>query len=188
MRGYYTNPSRADDCFVPFNVGKTRRYLYFYGKEFESITGGWIFNTNKNGGSLLDCLQYGATNTKTKDSDGIYLYVNITSSSGSLGFASCYTEEKIDLTNYSKLIIFADVSTGGKAASVQIRSADPCDGGQYTDRVLTLTPSVGLDYSWLDISSLSGSYWIVLMTNGYGGDEGGQAGTKSMKVHELWVE
>ena len=182
--GYYG----ADGSLIPFNVDSDRKYLYLSGKEFESVTGGWIFNSNKNGGSLLDCLQYGATNSKRKYSDGIYLYINITSASGSLGFASCYSKNAIDLTNYSKLVVFADVSTGSKGASIQIRNVNPCNGGQYTNRVLTLTPFNGLNYGWIDISSLSGKYWILLILNGYGGDNGGNPGSKSMKIHKIWLE
>jgi hypothetical protein len=85
VRGYYTNPSRADDCFIPFKMKSPSNYIYNKGDLCYELSGGWY--------SLdvgYDFLE-----------DGIYTTWRQTGNSN----ATISTVSPIDCSLYNKLIV-----------------------------------------------------------------------------------
>ena len=88
---------------------QNRQYLYNYGDEFTSITGGWTNPAIVTGTWQFDCIYSNTSITRTKNSDNLYLR-GWTRSQGAYNqaFAASFTTtNKVDLTGYSRLYVKA---------------------------------------------------------------------------------
>lgn len=123
-------------------------YLYNSGDECISVTGGW---TAYKGGS---------SSSMTKNNDSITLKG---SSDNSI---TAMTSQKIDLTNFNKIeISVIDVKKSG-TWHAKLRATEEQKNAPAAAAELTLAFETGTQY--LDVSSLTGSYYIALYL--YGGD------------------
>ncbi|MGM9588313.1 MAG: immunoglobulin domain-containing protein [Candidatus Limivicinus sp.] len=144
-------------------VTVTDLYLYNEGDQCTENSGGWKFEA----GSGVTC---------TFEADSMYLHVTGSSSN----VAAAYTNQKIDLTNFSTLNVDIEGGTdssesiySGAAVCTDNTSAQP----RYASPVANIeTTSWSRQTLSLDISSISGSYYISAY--GY------QA---TVRVYKIWL-
>ena len=145
-------------------------YLYYEGNEYTAITGGF---------SKTFVNSYG-TGTLKKNSDSLYL--TSTGVSGSGNHITVATANKIDLSNYSTLyarIKFTNSKyTRCYLAAHTSNNVSPSSG----DCELILSSSVD-DVVSLDVSNLSGSYYIWV---GLAGSQGSNSG--NCYVYEVYLK
>ena len=154
-------------------------YLYKEGDECSDVTGGWEFGYMYNSA-------YGITETPTmkKNTDNIYMQQN--QGSTSMGQRThVITNNKIDVTNYSKLKI---VLTINGAFENRICLTDVYQTGKITSyngaivvANTTKDTSVVMKEYELDISSISSSYYVNHSLHSVGG-------TKKTTIHKIWLE
>ena len=123
-------------------------YLYNSGDECISVTGGW---TAYKGGS---------SSSMTKNNDSITL------KGSSENSITAMTSQKIDLTNFNKIeISVIDVKKSG-TWNAKLRATEERKNAPTAVAELALAFETGTQY--LDVSSLTGSYYIALYL--YGGN------------------
>lgn len=128
-------------------------YLYNRGDECEHITGGWTYEELFGSCSL------------TKNSDSIY----VVCTEGSSGSAiSVYPTNKIDLTSKSKLKLNFS-STRLNTTDTELRIiTEPYNGKVIARKVLGKTgTNITVE---LDVSSVSGKYYVEIYATSYYGD------------------
>ena len=163
-------------------------YLYKNGNEFTNDHGGtWTFNSNQSNASYFDFVNLGASNSKTKNADNIYMKVSVPTTAASLGLATCYLSSAIDFTNYSKLVVVAN-TTGTKYASVAVRDVLPKGINRASAAVASTKLGSGYVETILDISSVVGLNYINFCVEGYAGDNGGSSGSIETKIYEVRLE
>ena len=136
-------------------------YLYNLGDECEDITGGWTYK--KGFGSC----------SVTKNSDNIY----VACTEGSSGAAvSVYPTNKIDLTSKSKLKLnFSSTRLHITDTALRVIT-EPYNGTVIAKTVLGIT---GTDITVeLDVSNVSGEYYVEIYATSYSGDT-------NLTIHEL---
>lgn len=163
VNGAWTNvPSSIykNGDWNPLNVDG---YLYNRGDECDSVTGGWTFTQGRSSNPL---------GTYVKNADSIELTVTETQSS-----TQAVTANTVNLTDYSKIHINVLSSNVGylylKCGTTQIMA----NGEEKTDTLTAGTHS-------LDISSLSGSYYIAV--EAFSNKEAAKAG--SATFDRIWLE
>lgn len=152
---------------VCFNTEKV--YLYNSGDECTSLTGGW---TN------LDGYCRGEAYLR-RNSDNITLHIT---KSGNQTI-TVFTENKIDLTGYTKLIAQVEYNTtslNGLARlmidDAVVNKADAQVAHKSIDDPYTGTLT-------LDVSSYNSGYYVAIQLDGWTGDK-----TASFKVTQIWLE
>ena len=186
------------DVFVPFTNRTKKLWLYKNGDECVETTGGWAFNTNNSSSAnILDHVtSSGASNTKTKNVDNIYLKASVDNSDYKTAQASCYIDKAIDLTEYKKLVILATATRNNSLhanITAQIRNSYPKNGASSGNTVVSNIPILAdtKTYFSLDIASLTGNYWINIFTGTYSASssEGNKAArTLTLTMYEMWLE
>lgn len=164
VRGFYTDPSRADDCFIPFSKFMGT-HLYYFGTDFENITGGWD-------DTLIISDQPNKTPHEKTDR---YIYLKSTSTGNQ---SNCTTKKKIDITKFNTLH-FTGVIVGGNfrvsfskddkdlESSNTISYRDFSNAGEYADGTI-------------DVSSISGEYYLSFsISNG---------SSRNAKIYDVWFE
>ena len=125
-------------------------YLYRDGNECEDITGGWVF-------CPWPSSSYYANGTMTKNDTSILL------SSNAVQFAGARPSNKIDLTDYSKIVFIVDSNTkSGKYSysALDVYSSLSAFGGANRDAYVDISSGQTGIFE-VDISSVSGSKYIV---------------------------
>ena len=150
--------------------------LYDRGNQYTAVTGGWELAYKKHGGSAgTGTVSFGASSA--------------TITPASYTSTSMATVNKINLDNVKTLNVTLDRYDDNTAAVIVNSSQQNPDlnyeAGNYT--VYKSIPSGGASstskYSGtvsLDVSSLSGSYYIVI------GSRGGDAGSGKIVVYKVW--
>ena len=155
----------------------TTRYLFYSGDQMETVTGGWeAANHGAQIASSWDDDYYGAASVDSA--------LNVTTAKiVDVYGGRCYTKKKVDLTKYSKLRF--NYSTYGRvrfAVSNDPMSDTFVKSGhvslQYTNYWDTKTGTFDLD-----VSGLSGEYYIVII-----GGTGGAYDTMSASISRAWAE
>lgn len=150
--------------------------LYDRGNQYTAVTGGWKLAYKKHGGSS-------GTGTVSFEAS------SATITPASYTSTSMATVNKIDLTDVKTLKVTLDrYDDNAAAVVVNSNKQNPdlnYDSGDYT--AYKSIPSGGTSstskYSGtvsLDVSSLSGSYYIVI------GSRGGDAGSGKIVVYKVW--
>lgn len=143
-----------------------RDYIYYTGNQYESLTGGWSFKqigtTSTSYGSSIDSysITVGASGSG-KDSNRTY------------GVA---TGAAIDLTNASTLNIVVTSATISGSGGLRFGIDDTVDSGTWSGATAKQTISASTDTQRvsLDVSSITGSYyvWVGAYSNaGSGGSK-----------------
>ena len=130
-------------------------YLYNKGDECTDLTGGWVATATKPSGSGSTAV----TPTVKKDTNSIT--VSLTSGYPNYKIGYLATVKSIDLTNYSKITI--NVTNFSIDGGIEVSNSK---GSGFT-RIAHTNLSAGKNV--LDVSSLSGSYYVLV---GMGGHEG----------------
>ena len=126
-----------------------RIYFYDHGDECSAVTGGWISGSSTS-----------VSYTFTKNADNMYIH------DGSANYSSysMYPTNLIDLTNISTLHCQTkyDVvgNTGG--CSINAINGNPATSAYDTGTYYSITMNDGIQNHALDVSALSGSYYIRL--------------------------
>lgn len=144
-------------------------YLYNKGNEFTDITGGWA--------QYKDC-----GGTIIKENDNIALNLVGVAKVNSIGYV--ITSNKIDLTEYKKLVINSDwvksKSDTGHVIRFGVYSAPPAIWSDFTNPVA----GIGSGSNILDVSSISGEYYISV-----GSYIGGQTNYYAdLSIKEVYME
>ena len=141
--------SGGADTVHPFSGSvPSGNYLYYYGNEIKSVTGGWNAYAYK-----VSTMNVNATKpTITKEAGLIKFYIDATSSNYKYG--TLFTENAIDLTNYSyiKIIIYF------KVADARYFHITSTKANNFTN---TKNITLAHGENAIDISSLSGSYYLA---------------------------
>lgn len=144
-----------------------RTYLYNEGDECEDLTGGW---TKLKG---VNATTYG---TMTKNATNIYIKGPGTALSN--GESGITATQKIDLTNYNSLKLRVSEMTQGHNAQICFVAI-----GNYADNYTSIVANIGVhtatDSIALDVSAITGSYYIYVVGSSCGG---------SLYVHKIWLE
>ena len=141
-----------------------RTYLYKEGDENVSLTGGWV-----GGKYITDYRDNIGTYTKYSG----YLYAQAGSAS-SLVSAGWFTTNKIDLTNYSKLLFNLTQYYAGYGVQVTVDESSRIRGTGAEAKEPT-----GIGVCELDISSFTGLYYVGFGVWAYGSYIG---------VDKVWLE
>lgn len=129
-------------------------YLFNNGLDNTAVTGGW---TN----SGWD--YQGETDKSSGASVGYFLSTNLDNET--YGFSAIGTANKVDLTGFDNLYITVNSSNGYGGVGVWVsetKTYSTSAARWYVDPYLSLSPGVKL----IDVSSLSGSYYIVVGATG----------------------
>ena len=142
-------------------------YLYYYGNEFESLTGGWIARAGSVVGANI-----------IKDTDGITLKSN--------GSVNMQTANKIDLSGFNTISVSVTDSTASFCFIGATQSGnDYFNAGQISANWPTTTPNVQITSpaasftATLDVSGCSGLWTVVIAIRSDG------TGTKTMTVRRV---
>lgn len=141
-------------------------YLYNNGDECTDLTGGWEATATKPSGSGSTAV----TPTVKKDTNSITY--SLTSGNGNYRIGYLVAVKSIDITNYSKITVNV---TNFSISGGLIVSNSKTSGFQKT---AVMNFEVGRNV--LDISSLSGSYYILIGT-------GGHEGTATFTFDEIYL-
>ena len=150
-------------------------YLYNAGDECTGVTGGWTGQRfNGESGYRLG--------TATKEATDLYLYAKSTGA-GSLYDAGFFTNNKIDLTNYSKLYYeVKEVQGGGTGTYKFMGTFNSYDSSGGTRINSFWWNEVALGIRNIDISSIIGSYY-------YGfGNWANNGATSYVRISKIWLE
>lgn len=142
------------------------KYLYNMGDECTDLTGGWVAAAIKPAGS-------GSTAVKpsvTKNTDSITF--SLTSGYPNYIVGYLVTEKSIDITNYSKITI--------NVTNFSISGGLIVSNSKTSGFTKTAVVDFAVGRNELDISSLSGSYYILIGT-------GGHEGTASFTFDEIYL-
>ena len=130
--------------------------LYEHGNEYESITGGYS--------------TYGSGSTLAKNADHLLII--------SQGNSGVYTNNPVDMTKYKTLTIDWTCMRGGIDTQFQVRSEKSSGTSGWAVGTKIVGPTAIRQTTTLDISSLSGSYYI-----GIGRFSSG--GPNESKIHSI---
>jgi len=171
-------------------------YLYKEGDECTDISGGW---STKYGNSAISSTQTGCTGNPTRTKEEDHLLISIpdqtyANASDRNMTGSWYTNNKINLTDFDKIVVDVEISYGASlyggdyygSVGYQIAS------GQYTNSTVMVanaafrTTNDNPDNNGrrrlleLDVSNLSGEFYIVLYASR--GIPSANAGDDSVKL------
>jgi hypothetical protein len=132
---------------LPLGVLDSRAFLYRDGNECTPLTGGWVNDYYLSSG----CTRINAT----KESSCLRVYY---ASSSALNQAAFGPANAIDLTNYTKLTVNADIITPPARLYLQYGSSKT--GSTWTSLISETTPSVGSHTYEVDVSALNSSYYL----------------------------
>lgn len=117
-------------------------YLYYYGEEFENVTGGWV--------GIRHATNY-ALGTLTKEEDAMYFYC------GDVQSLQVKTTNKIDLTQVKQIELILEGSAGvGDVANLYATS-----NTTWGEWVANVCPNGITNKFVLDVTSLSGAYYVA---------------------------
>ena len=134
-----------------------RTYFYNKGDECIDLTGSWLAR-----GVLANSSGQGSkvTPTITKEAS----YMNIVFGTKQYGVGIVYTTNKIDLTEFSSLCVKGEfVSTKGTRVSIALFQSIPTHQGQAVAKAQFPVDIVGTMSKTLDVSEMSGEYYITLL-------------------------
>lgn len=112
-----------------------------------------------------------------------------------MGCATCYTQNAIDITNFNKLVVVATSSSSGSARSlhryIELMNVKPDGINQYENVYKSFSIQSGTEFiNIFDISTLEGSYWIMLLARSYSGDSqtnGWSSGSVSQTIYKVYL-
>lgn len=144
--------------------------LYNYGDECTNVTGGWY----KGGYTRGDA-------TATKNADNITLKINRAGDQT----ASIITTNKIDVTNYSKLVVMVKyASTDYSNGNFQVKLRSVNTNNMYDHVAIAHDPKYDYDGEIVvDTSSLTGSYYVEITIDGWTTSK-----TTTAVIHKVWLE
>lgn len=151
---------------LPIPWGNDTPY-YWEGREFNSVTGGWV------AGTLL--------NTGQQSKEDMYMYLEVSGSNASRRYV---TANVVDVTNLSKLVL---VNTQSNPLSSQreitFRITPNSDGSGTTVSVVDSSnvPETKIE---MDVSSVSGSYYITAILS----NVSGASGINTAEIFKVWGE
>lgn len=154
-------------------------YLYKTGNEYTSITGGWDkLNATSNSSSFTN---KNSGMTLTKSTDSIKAVIDV-----SAMWIICFgTQNKIDLTNYSKLKMHIKTATytGDGYCYYGVHPELNIDSGKRDALIYTTSSTTITDVTkTLDISELSGQFYIAV-SGGSGADA-----DITIEIDKVWLE
>jgi hypothetical protein len=142
-------------------------YLFDDGNQYEDITGGWVGDQANDYGSynVINLSPYWINGGHAGVSNG-YLQVGaaMVSGYGGHGAACISTKNKIDLTSINKIVVQGSVSGSTTYTKIGVTSNNSIwnSGGYWNCAAYTALQN---GTTTLDVSGLSGSYYIVFGTH-----------------------
>lgn len=155
---------------ITYTVTVDYVYLYKNGNQNFNVTGGWLGDQGNDTGTVnvINLTPYWINGGYAKDENGaLQGCAAQVSGYGGQGAASVATGSKIDLTNITTIKVVGSVSNPGNYTKVGVTSTNTIwnssgywDCAAYVDMVNGTTT--------LDVSSLSGYYYVVIATHTVG--------------------
>ena len=168
--GTTVSTNKAHTLYAIWAIGA--KYIYSKGNVYTNTTGGWVgYNAGCDGQGICSCKPTINNSYNLNGTNVLRLYAyNI----NNFGKAIARTVEKVDLTNYSKLVFVMAKTQCGSGESAQNWSTDfnyayvGATSGNSLSNFVAKKASTSAGTITIDISSVSGSYYIGahLMSSG----------------------
>jgi hypothetical protein len=157
-------------------VFDTNVYLYNLGDEYNVLTGGWDAGFTLSTGS--------GSGSQTKNADNLYMTAH-----NNLNFThwqrTYQTQSKVDVTAYSKLKILTNVTIANAARlDLGLVATDNAEISGGACKLAQLTTVSGAILT-LDISAMSGTYYIGVCANSYFTPANGDC---AINAYKIWLE
>lgn len=153
-------------------VGGKRTYLYNLGVENTTLMGGWVSETSGIGGVTYVPI--------TKNSDNMQANISNAQASNPI------TNNKVDLTDVHNIFIdcelISETGTGGKLFFLEVKDLKNQDLTPFVKQYQIDPEIVARSIYALNVSSLTGSYYIRVV------NYAGSGYSMNTKIHKIWLE
>jgi hypothetical protein len=136
--------------------------LYLNGNQYTAHTGGWVSKNVRYAETIPGTSYYIAAVYPTLDLSGSTMIASVTTSGTDNNSGSVITANKVDLTDYDSVTFTLNLANTGAIRNVicYVTDTDDASGSVFTHDAQTSSSTTGDLTLTVDVSSLSGEYYV----------------------------